>query len=86
MSNEDRLARLVAKARQETPPQLDVADRVMVALQLRSAQTAGFDPMLFVAAPAAVAAVGVVLAAFTGGVAWSDLLTAATSNFPWWML
>lgn len=87
MKDEERLRILISRARAEKRPQVDVVDRVMRALRPRRPRSAErIDPWAWVAAPALVGAVVAVVAAFTGGDSWSDILVATLSDLPWWML
>ncbi len=87
MNEESKFQKLVSKGLAERPPQVDVADRVMAALWARQPRSAErMDPLAWVAAPAVLAAVAVVLVAFGGAETWSDILVATLSNLPWWML
>jgi len=86
MNQEDKLRKLIARAQAEAPPKVHVADRVLAALLVMPPCVEKNEPFLWVAAPAAAAAVAAVLLGFSNGATWSDLVLARLSDLPWWML
>ena len=78
MNEERYLQQLAERARLETPPQVDVADRVMLALR-EGAHRFRFapGPLAWIAAVSAVAAVPVAVAGFA---AWQALTNPLTTT------
>jgi len=59
----------------------------MAAIQsLGGAGAERVEPLIWVAAPAAAAAIAVVLLALSGHATWSDVVLARLSELPWWLL
>lgn len=87
MKEERIIQKLASIAQKETPPQVDVADRVMAILRARGeGRRTLVDPIAWVAAASAAVAIPVVLAAFSVGGSWSDTLMAALADLVGWML
>jgi len=87
MRDEERLEILLARAQAETAPQVDIVERVMAALSCAPPNVRQkTDPLLWVAVPSAAAAIVALCATLTGGDGWADVLMAAVSDLPWWML
>lgn len=87
MKEERIIQKLASMARKESPPQVDVADRVMAVLRTRGqGRRTVVDPIAWVAAASAAVAIPVVLAAFSVGGSWSDTLMAALADLAGWML
>ena len=87
MKEHELIRRLAQRARRETPPQVDVAHRVMAALHTapENGHTLA-DPLAWVAAASAAAAVVVLAVAFGSGDSWADAFVASRIDLPWWLL
>jgi hypothetical protein len=87
MNEEDLIRKLAERARMETPPRVDVADSVMAALRAAAPDSpAKVDPLAWVAAASAAAAIAVLVAALRVGESWTDALAANLIDLPWWLL
>ena len=87
MNEEERLSRLVLRARAERPPQVDVARRVMAALcAQRAPLEERADPWTWVAASSAAAAIAAIVIVLASGETWSQVLMTTLSDLPWWVL
>ncbi len=87
MNGEERIRRLAARARLETPPEVDVRDRVMAVLQAEATQQAPtVRPLAWVAGVSFALAIP---AALLGIWVWNSLtdpLVIAFVESPWGML
>lgn len=87
MNEEHRIRKLASRVRMDTPPRVDVADRVMAILRARGREGAArVDPLTWVAAASAAAAIAVLVAAASVGESWTDILMASRIEMPWWLL
>ena len=90
MKEERIIQKLASMARKESPPQVDVADRVMAILRTRGeGRRTVVDPITWVAAASAAVAIPVSLAAFSVAGSWGDTLMAwmaALADLAGWML
>jgi hypothetical protein len=87
MKGYDLIRKLARRARREAPPRVDVSDRVMAAVYaLPHNGRALTDPLAWVAAASAVAAVVVLAMASGYGDSWSDAFVASRIELPWWLL
>jgi hypothetical protein len=86
--NEERLIRKLAeRARMETPPQVEVASRVMAILRARCDENVAPEgPLVWVAAFSAAVAVPMALLAFSVWKTWMDPLVGIFINGPWGIL
>jgi hypothetical protein len=87
MNEEQRIRRLASRAPAQAPPRVDVADRVMATLR-RAEEAPALDarPLAWVAALSAAGAAAVTLLAFSMQASWADVLLAAFTDVPEWML
>jgi len=75
MNQQEAMTRLAARARQECPPQVDVAGRVMARIGADSSPTAPrLDALAWVAAGSFALAVPLAVYAFLGTNTWTDPL------------
>ncbi|MFW5868969.1 MAG: hypothetical protein ACOCX2_14185 [Armatimonadota bacterium] len=85
--SKEQLRQLIASAREERAPQVDVTDRVMVAVRFRRReQPASLRPLVWVAAGAAAAAA---IAAPVGLDLWelmTDPMLGLAGEIVWWLL
>ena len=87
MNEEEWIRKLAARARMETPPQVDVAARVLTALHSkRQEQTADEKPFLWVGAFAIASAVAIAIQAFSALDAWINPVWEILSAMTWGML
>jgi len=87
MNEEDRIRKLAQRARLEAPPQVDIAGGVMAALRTMpgNGRTVA-DPLAWIAAASAAAAIAVLVATFSFGESWTDPFMASRIDLPWWLL
>ncbi len=85
--SDDKLRRLMARARQERPPRIDVAPAVIAALGNRGPeQPVTLAPLAWVALAAAAIAVPAGLAAVGAWQLISDPLLGLAGDLVWWAL
>jgi len=85
--SEERLRRLMARARQERPPRTDVTGAVMAAVRADERQdSTTLAPLAWVAVGAAALAVPAGLAAIAAWEFISDPLLGLAGTLVWWAL
>ncbi|MFP4250926.1 MAG: hypothetical protein ACLFU7_14795 [Armatimonadota bacterium] len=85
--SEEPLRQLIASAREERAPRVDVTDRVMAAVRFRRReQPASLRPLGWVAAAAAAAAGGVAPVGLDLWELMTDPLLGLAGEIVWWLL
>ena len=87
MNAEDLITKLAERARLETPPTVDVADRVIARLRAQSRETpVRREPLVWVAAASAAVAVAMLVLARDMATSWSVSAGVNLIDLPWWLL
>jgi hypothetical protein len=85
MKNENQFEALVALARSETPPGVDVAERVLATLAPGPSQPLSISerPLMWLAVLSSTIAVPVAVSAIVIYYAWADPLKELTQSISW---
>jgi len=84
--SEEQLRKLMANARRECAPRVDVTDRVMAAVQLRRREEPPIWPLAWVAVGAAALALISVPVGLELWALLSDPLMGLANEVVWWLL
>ena len=87
MKDEELMEKLASRARLETPPKVDITDKVMAVLEGGvPEERLAYNPLAWVAAVSAPIAAGVAIFAFYTLEDWSDSLLGLLNGIPWGLL